>query len=144
MFSPSFFPAGSRITPAYPTSDPIDTDERRKVARALTDALYEYLTLPITEMERAFKLQSEVPAMTVERIVQAQEQVERIREALEEGHGKVEAAMVGLRNGPEEMQAIARIQLQTLYVDGLEAQLKSMEEWLSGMQAELEKRETAL
>ena len=143
MFSPSFFPPGSRIT--YPTSGPIDTDERRAVARALTDALYEYLTLPITEMERAYKLQSEVPPMTVERIVEAQEQVEKIREALEEGRAKVETAMAGqMEHAAEEVKGVIRLQLEALYVDPLANQLKAMEEWLSGMQAELEKGESAV
>lgn len=127
---------------AYPVpGSRIDTDERRAVARALTDALFNYLTLPITEMERAETIRLATPSVTVERIVQAQEQIDKVRDLLEDGRTKVETAMEGLHNAPEEMQSIARIQLQALYVDPLENQLKSMEEWLSGMQAEFEKGE---
>jgi hypothetical protein len=124
---------------SQPSRARIDTDERRAVLRKLTDALYDYLVLPITEMERAYLADQEArkgPSVTVEKIVHFQEEIEKQRDQLEENRGKVETALHGT---PEGMEEIFRVQLEALLVTPLEAQIKGMEQYLSQMQAELEK-----
>ena len=48
------------ISPSIINYGPMaDTDERRAVVRRLTDALYDYLTLDVVEMERGVKMAAE-------------------------------------------------------------------------------------
>jgi hypothetical protein len=116
----------------------VDTDERRAALRKLTDALYDYLALPITEMERGEAASQEArktPSVTVEKMIHFQQEVENQRELLEENRGKVDQALAAT---PEDLRGMFRVQLEALLLSPLESQLKAMEAYLSQMQATLE------
>lgn len=114
----------------------INTDERRAVARALTDALYDYLTLPIAEMERAYAQQSKTPRVTVEGVVRMQDEINRRRDELAANHEKVTVAIASVPQGMEEM---VKLQLESILITPLEKEISGLETFLSQMQAELEK-----
>src|SRR5271156_3056187 len=98
-YNSGMYPRVFASSPAAPMG--VDTDERRKVARALTDALYEYLTLPITEMERAYKAQAQFPRVTVEGIVHLQDEINKRRDVLAANREKMVEGLKGLPQGME-------------------------------------------
>ena len=130
--SPVYIPFASR--PAT-----VDTDERRAVVRRLTDALYEYLTLDVTEMERRVTFEAEARKPRMEDLVNLQEAIEKLREQREAANEKLEQALEAL---PKEMAGLAKVQVTSLLIDPIESQLKFCEGRLSELQKELETNES--
>jgi hypothetical protein len=113
----------------------VDTDERRAVVRRLTDALYDYLTLDVTEMERHATMRQPTPESTMAGIMQLQERIEETREKLEAAQDKAEAALIG---APEGIEGMMRVQLDAVLIEPLKGQLQYLEQMLSERQKEME------
>ena len=116
-------------------------DERRAVAKALTDALYAYLTWPIAEMERAQRAQSNAPRFTVEGLVRMQGELEKRRTVLEANRDKLERVVADV---PEGMKELAAAQIEAILIEPLEREIEGLESYISQVQAELEKMNPAV
>ena len=128
--------------PSRPSVKMPDYSRQREIIRRLTDTLYDFLTVDLDEDEREAREQIEAQSVTsgpgpsLDKIVHFQEEIEKVRDQLEQNREKVEMAIRGV---PEGMENMFRVQLESLLVSPLEAQIKGMESYLSQMQAELEK-----
>ena len=111
----------------------INTTARRKATRRLTDALYGYLTMDLDEMEQAAKAQAAEPPFpmpkyyTPEMLVQATEEVNRIRES-------VDKARATLGSQPQGLREIMELGILV----PMEGMLRQAEARVSSIQAELE------
>ena len=113
---------------------PFDTDDRRAVIRKLTDALYDYLTIELTELEEFSKKQADqqpsgtVPGFTPEMLIEASEGVNALKDRIEKARG-------GLAKMPDGMNDV----FEAAVVGPMEEQLRQAEAWLSKLQAIAEK-----
>jgi len=137
---PDMYPNAPLYIPFSSRPATVDTDERRAVVRRLTDALYEYLTLDVTEVERRITFEAEARKPGMQDLVNLQETIEKLREQRESANEKVEQALEGL---PKEMAGLAKVQVTSMLIDPIESQLKFFEGRLSELQAELETNESA-
>ena len=120
-----------------------DTDERRAVVRRLTDALYDYLTLDVVEMERGVKMAAEQanrpqptyygPRPTAEMLVEASEGVESLRE-------RVDAARAQLSNR-DAQDALGLALMEAGIIGPMEEILREREKYLSQLQKRMEQPE---
>lgn len=134
------------ISPSIINYGPIaDTDERRAVVRRLTDALYDYLTLDVVEMERGVKMAAEQanrpqptyygPRPTAEMLVEASEGVEILRE-------RVDAARAQLSNRDAQDALGPLLALMEAGIIGpMEEMLREREKYLSQLQKRMEQPE---
>jgi hypothetical protein len=123
---------------AHPTELPIDPDERRAVAKALTDALYNYLALPIAETERAYSLTNRpAPRVTLESVMEIQRKIEETRDQIEIAEQQLADSTAPI---PEDFRAMMYNAMAQLTVTPLRNQVKGLEEYLSHLQAEMEKQ----
>jgi hypothetical protein len=113
----------------------IDTDERRAVVRRLTDALYEYLTLDVTEMERHATMQAEARKPKMEDLVGLQDSIEQARMRLADAEVRLERAIA---DSPEAMEGTLRVQFGMMWIDPLTEHIKQLEVMLSKVQEQLE------
>ena len=117
------------MTPTYVGPGVIDTEERKQVYRRLTDALYDYLALPIVEMERAQSQSPQYgPALTPEMLIKAQESVEYIQSQMD----AIEAIIEKVPS--EDVRGLMRVGMLPMY----EQQLRQAQEWLTHVQTGLE------
>lgn len=131
--------------PAFPIPEAYsrvtDTDERRAVVRRLTDALYDYLTLDVVEMERGAKMRDEAmkrmadhpffgPKPSPEMLIEASVDVESLRERIETA--KEQMAQAGEKLGPLAALMEAGI------IGPMEEMLRSREKYLSELQKRME------
>ena len=110
----------------------IDTDVRRAVIRRLTDALFDYLTMDITEMEAAevFRQQqvAEQPNFQVQALIDATENIETLK-------ARIKQLRRNLDDVPEAMREVLNITV----ISPMEDQLRNAEQWQSKLQADIEK-----
>ena len=107
----------------------VDTEQRKAVVRRLTDALYEYLTLDVAEMERgaAMAPPTSVKIYTPEMLVQATDDAAVLRDSIEK-------ARAGLDSVPDGMRGL----FEAGTIVPLEQQLHQMERYIQVVQKELE------
>lgn len=122
------------MTPPVPTpfrgTGVFDTEEVKAVVRRLTDALYDYLTLDVVGLERAATMPMPEPqyrAPTPEQLIEAQDQLQHLRDRLEEG----EEATADM---PDLMASMFKVGVLGVLRD----QIKEQEQYLSRMQAAME------
>ena len=129
--NPTPAPGSSPTNPVVMYRAPvIDTTGRRNATRNLTDALYGYLTMDLDEMELAAKAQAAAPSFqmyTPEMLVQATEEVNRIRE-------RVDKARATLGSQPQGLREIMELGILV----PMEGMLRQAEARVSSIQAELE------
>lgn len=128
------------MTPPVPTPfhgrGVFDTEEVKAVVRRLTDALYDYLTLDVVGLERAATMPMpeapSYPPPNPEKLIEAQEQLELMRNRLEEGKTALETQDQDL---PEGLAVMFRVGVLGV----LEDQIRAQESYLSRLQAAMEK-----
>lgn len=111
----------------------VDTDERRAVVRRLTDALYDYLTLDVVEIERG--MNAPAPALSVpvlpkdpDHFIKLSDQIEALETRLAEG-----------RRSLEDLPGPIAEMFKLGVIGPLQDQLNSMREYRTRLQAEMEK-----
>ena len=128
---------GSFPAPIHSQGSVVDTEERRTVVRKLTDALYDYLTLDVTEMERAVKMREESMPKQVMAHGPTPEMLVEISDEIDGLRSRIEFSRAQLSSLPSEMRGL----MEAGIIGPMEDQLHQREKYLSAMQKAMEQQD---